>query len=70
MWVFLPNNLSWIKCDEPPLPARSMHAACLWKSISGNQRIVIFGGTGRNGACSDLWSFKLAASLNTDLGAT
>ncbi|CAL6011788.1 Kelch_repeat-containing protein [Hexamita inflata] len=69
MWVFIPEQLTWVKIGEPKLQARSAQSGICWKSHSGNYRVVVFGGSGRQGFCKDIWSILMPKNFQEEAKA-
>lgn len=61
-WVLYETNRIWKRIPETELTPqpRSNHAIVLWQSRSGNYRLFILGGRGREGIAAEFWCLNLS----------
>lgn len=60
-WILYASSRIWKRLQDSlftPQP-RSNHAAVIWRSKSGNYRLFIIGGRGREGLVNEFWCFNL-----------
>ena len=61
-WILYETNRIWKRIPETELTPqpRSNHAIVLWQSRSGNYRLFILGGRGREGIAAEFWCLNLS----------
>lgn len=61
-WILYETNRIWKRIPESDLTPqpRSNHAIVLWQSRSGNYRLFILGGRGREGIAAEFWCLNLS----------